>query len=77
MRRNETGFTLIELVVVIAIIGILSGIAVPAYNGYIEKSRRAADEQLISAINTAAAAAVVTERHEDMKDLGDGACLFV
>lgn len=33
------GFTLIELMVVIAILGTLIGIAVPAYQGYIEKAR--------------------------------------
>jgi type IV pilus assembly protein PilE len=35
------GFTLIELMVVILIVGILSGIAYPSYLDYIQKSRRA------------------------------------
>lgn len=39
------GFTLIEILVVIAIIGILAAIAYPSYGSYIQKSRRA-DGQL-------------------------------
>lgn len=36
---NYRGFTLVELMITIAIIGILSAIAVPVYNGYIESSK--------------------------------------
>jgi general secretion pathway protein G len=38
-RKVLGGFTLIELMVVIAIIGTMSAIAIPAYQGYIEKAR--------------------------------------
>ena len=38
---KENGFTLIELMIVAAIIGILAAIAFPAYNEYVVKTRRA------------------------------------
>ena len=39
-RRTAGGFTLIELMVVVAVIGILSAIAYPSYAEYLRKSRR-------------------------------------
>ena len=52
-KRNQKGFTLVELVVVIAILGILGGIAVPRFTKYQEEAKLAADEATVSTLNSA------------------------
>lgn len=48
MRRTNRGFTLIEIMIVIAIIGIVITIAAPSYTEYLKKGRRAEVVSLLS-----------------------------
>ena len=56
-KNRQSGFTLVELVVVIATMGILAGVGSAAYSGYVKKANEAADLQLLGAVNTAFASA--------------------
>ena len=46
MKKKTRGFTLVEMMVVVAIIGILAAIAMPSYQSYIEKTHLATAAQM-------------------------------
>ncbi len=54
MKINNKGFSLVELLAVVAIIGILSGLAVVTYTGYLENSRQQAYDNMFENMKIAA-----------------------
>jgi prepilin-type N-terminal cleavage/methylation domain-containing protein len=50
LKKSTKGFTLIELMIVVAIIGVLAAVAIPQYNDLMEKSREGATKGNIGAI---------------------------
>ena len=71
MGENK-GFSLLELIIVIAIMAVLVGFIVPQYIKHVNKSRLVNDKQLVTAIHNALAAAIMDENIENRPLAGFG-----
>ncbi len=61
-NKKQQGFTLIELMIVVAIIGVLSAVSIPAYKNYVKKSE--------AATGLATARALVTNVDMHIQEIG-------
>ncbi len=69
---NKKGFTIVELVIVIAVIAILAAVLIPTFTGVIKNANKVADEQEAAMFNRQLAiAGTVTSGAELVKALGD------
>ena len=73
MKKSNKGFSLVELIIVIAIMAILAAAIAPALIRYIDKSRKADDIQFFGQIQSAASAALANEdAYNDVANKMDG-----
>ena len=78
MERKENankGFSLVELIVVIAIMAVLIGILAPQFLKYVERSRQSTDKQNVDSIVSALEVYSVDETVATADQIGDGAVI--
>lgn len=64
VRENKKGFTLAELLVVVAIVGILVAISIPVFTAQLSKARKATNQANLRAAKAAAVAQYMTDEME-------------
>ena len=64
-RLNKKGFTLAELLIVVAIIAVLVAVSIPIFTSQLEKSREATDIANLRAARASAVAMYLTADHSD------------
>ena len=65
MKKNNKGFTLMEMLIVVAIIAILIAIMIPTFNAQLEKAREATDAANIRAAYAEAMVAYISDEFDE------------
>ena len=73
-KNNKKGFTIVELVIVIAVIAILAAVLIPTFSSIIKKAKVNNDIQLVRNLNTALA--TDNKKHKTMQSALDSAAEF-
>lgn len=73
MLKNKKGFSLVELVIVIAIMGVLAAVAISMFNGMIQRSRRQADNTRAQQIQKAIVTYMAEVGDMELKQMNSGA----
>ena len=69
MLKNKKGFSLVELVIVIAIMGVLAAVAISMFTGMIQRSRRRADDVRAQQIQKAIVTYIAETGDGDLSEL--------
>lgn len=72
MKKNNKGFTLVELIVVLVILAILAAILVPTLLGYIDRARSEKDYSTAQTVRVAAQAAIDQAYGDGYKTVASG-----